>query len=55
MRARSHFQPHFVCERHSPAMLGVSYGDKAYIAIRRGAKLAPGALEMLCSRKGGWN
>ncbi|HSW37678.1 MAG TPA: hypothetical protein VLG37_04915 [Candidatus Saccharimonadales bacterium] len=49
---RTHLKILFECEKHAPVMPVGSSGDKAYLKIRREAKLMTGTLDMLCSRKG---
>ena len=43
--------PLFECEKYDPVMPASSSGDKAYLKIRREAKLLADALGMVCSRK----
>lgn len=44
----------FECEKRAPVTIGSISGDKAYLTIRRGAKILTSALDALCSRKGVW-
>jgi hypothetical protein len=51
-KASVHFITLFVGEKHNSVMLGNSSGDKAYLMIRREAKVLLSALNMFFGRKG---
>jgi hypothetical protein len=48
---RTYFSAPFVNEKNVPVVSGSISGDKAYLLIRREAKILHGALAILYSRK----